>query len=81
MNRPASGTLFCTRGRHLAPRREFAWRAVDRRHSWCVECKRAYDRAKVAEKRRLARTALDSNAPLARAKYQDHQGDLENSQP
>ena len=81
MNRPASGPRFCTRSRHWVPRREFAWRVVGRHHSWCVECKRAYDRAKVAVKRRLARIALDSNAALARAKYQDHQRDFENSQP
>ncbi len=69
MTRPALGPLFCTRGRHLAPRREFAWRAEGRRHSWCVTCKRAYDRAKVAEKRRLARLALDPSAAPPRAHH------------
>jgi hypothetical protein len=59
MTRPVFGPLFCTRGQHWAPRQKFNWRAPGRRHSWCIDCKRAYDRAQVEEKRRSARMTSD----------------------
>lgn len=57
MTRPATGPLFCTRGQHWAPREQFRLRTPGRLHSWCADCKRAYDRAELAGKRRAARAA------------------------
>jgi len=60
MTRPASGPRFCTRGRHWAPREQFRLRAPGRLHSWCADCKRAYDRVKVARKRRAMRVESEA---------------------
>lgn len=65
MTRPASGPLFCTRGQHWASRERFRLRAPGRFHSWCIDCKRAYDRIELAQKRAAPRTAPNPSPQIS----------------
>jgi hypothetical protein len=60
MTCPAMGPLSCTRGQHWAPREQFRLRAPGRLHSWCADCKHAYDRVKVARKRRVMKVESEA---------------------
>ena len=57
-NRPRTigETIFCTKGQHYVARHKFKTRSDRAKpHSWCIDCKREYDRMKIATKRRQKR--------------------------